>query len=90
MAKWRPNQKQWLVIWPAVLIGGLSLLAGMIVVGIAVLVIGAGLLWQLDSRGRKPENVVVKSATCKHCGQVGEPHWAKCARCGAENWKAAS
>ena len=87
MAKWRPNQKQWLVIWPAVLVGGLSLAAGMIAVGVVVLALGAVLVWQFGSSGRRPENIVVKSAKCRHCGQIGEPHWAKCARCGAENWK---
>ena len=50
MAKWRPNQKQWLVIWPAVLVGGLSLLAGMIVVGVSVLAIGAALVWHSFAR----------------------------------------
>jgi hypothetical protein len=87
MANWRPNQKQWLVIWPVVLIGGLSFAAGMTLVGLVVLLVGAGLVWQFDPRGRRPDNPVVKSAKCKHCGQVGEPHWARCSRCGAADWK---
>lgn len=67
--------------------GVLSLLAGMWLMGGLLLGVGGVLVWKLDSRGRKPENAVVKSAVCRHCGHINEPHWARCAKCNAADWK---
>jgi hypothetical protein len=77
-----------MVIWPCAILGVLSLAAGLFAMGGAILAGGAALVWYLDSHGRAPENIVVKSARCRHCGSLGEPHWASCQKCGATNWKA--
>ena len=84
---WRPNRNQWLAIWPAAIFGVLSLISGAWVVGLLLLLLGGVLVWQLDSHGRRPENIVIKSVRCGDCGTIGEPHWARCPKCGASNWK---
>jgi hypothetical protein len=80
-----PNQK--LVLWAGGILTLLSLAAAMWA-GAAILAILTGVAWwRFDTRGRKPENAVVKSVRCANCGAIGEPHWAKCPRCGAADWK---
>jgi hypothetical protein len=81
------NRNQRLVLWIGgilvvlAVVGGLYLSAGII----AVL---AGVAWRkFDTRGKRPENIAVKSVRCGQCGAVGEPHWAKCPKCGAADWK---
>jgi hypothetical protein len=79
------NQK--LVLWVGGILTLLSLIAAMWG-GAAIFAVLTGVtFWRLDKRGRKPENVVVKSVRCANCNAIGEPHWAKCPRCGATTWK---
>lgn len=84
---WRPNRKQWLAIWPAAIFCALSLISGAWVMATLLALITGILVWQLDTRGRKPQNIVIKSVRCGECGLIGEPHWARCPKCGAANWK---
>jgi hypothetical protein len=84
---WRPTAKQWMAFWPAAIFGVLSLMAGNWITGILLFLAAGVLIWQLQPRG-KPENIVVKSVKCGDCGTIGEPHWARCPKCGAANWKA--
>jgi hypothetical protein len=81
------NRNQKLVLWVGGILAVLSVAAAMYLSAgiIAVLTFVA---WKyLDTSGRKPENVVIRSVHCGECGAVGEPHWAKCPKCGAANWK---
>ena len=87
---WRPNRNQWLVIWTAAAFGVMSVIAEAWVTGMLLFLVGAALVWQLDSRGRRRENIVVRSVRCGDCGAIGEPHWARCPKCGAANWKTGS
>jgi hypothetical protein len=81
------NRNQRMVLW----IGGiLTILAaiGGSYASAGILAVLTGVLYnKLDRRGKKPENVAVKSVTCGQCGAIGEPHWAKCPKCGAADWK---
>jgi hypothetical protein len=86
MANWRPNGKQWMAIWPAAIVGGLSLLAGMWLAGAAILAAGAAAVWYLDPRGKQPENMAIRSVRCAGCGAIGEPHWHRCPKCGGTAW----
>ena len=61
MSNWRLNTNQWLVTGAAVIIGGLSLLAGMYVAGSAIILAGGVLVWYLGPRGKRPENIPVLS-----------------------------
>lgn len=81
------STNQWLLIGVAVIFGGLSLLANMFAAGAAIIIGCAVLVWFLGRRAKPPENIKVLSARCRQCGNVGEPHWARCAKCGATNWK---
>ena len=78
------NQKR------VLLVGGvltmLSLVAAMWTSATMLAILTGVAWWWLASRGRKPENAVVKSVRCAKCGAIGEPHWAKCPRCGAAEW----
>lgn len=81
------NRNQRLVFWVGGILTVLSLLAtSWISAGILAVLTGVA-FWKLDTRGKKPENAVVKSVRCAECGAIGEPHWAKCPKCGAANWK---
>ena len=79
------NQKR------VLLVGGvltmLSLIAAMWTSATILAILTGVAWWWLASRGRKPENAVVKSVRCAKCGAIGEPHWAKCSRCGAAEWR---
>jgi hypothetical protein len=79
------NQKR------VLLVGGiltlLSLIAAMWTSATILAIVTGVTWWWFDSRGRKPENAVVKSVRCAKCGAIGEPHWAKCSRCGAAEWR---
>jgi hypothetical protein len=81
------NRNQQLVLW----IGGILVALGVIggsYAGAGIMAILTGLAWRkFDTRGRKPENMVVRSVRCGQCGAIGEPHWAKCPACGAAGWK---
>jgi len=81
------NRNQWLVV----LFGGILVLLSLAATmwwSAGIIAILTGVAWkQFDTRGRRPDNPVVRSVTCKQCGAVGEPHWAKCAKCGAADWK---
>ena len=84
---WRPNRNQWLAFWPAFIFGVMSFISGSWVMGLSLFAVGGVLMWQLDSRGKRPENVAIRSVRCGDCGTIGEPHWAKCPKCGGANWK---
>ena len=81
------NRNQRLVIWIGGILAALALLAGSYIAAAILFVLCAVALWQLDTRGKRPENVVVRSVRCGQCGSIGEPHWAKCPKCGASEWK---
>lgn len=81
------NRNQWMVVIGGGIFVLLSLAAAMYW-SAGIIAILTGVAWKkFDTRGKLPENAVVKSATCRHCGAIGEPHWAKCAKCGAADWK---
>jgi hypothetical protein len=81
------NQNQKLALWIGGILVVLSLVAAMYLsAGILAILTGVA-WWKFDTRGRRPENVVVKSVHCGSCGAIGEPHWAKCPKCGAADWK---
>jgi hypothetical protein len=81
------NRNQRLVLWVGGILTALSLAAAMWL-SAGIFAVLAGVAWKkFDTSGRKPENAVVKSVTCGNCGTIGEPHWAKCPKCGAANWK---
>ena len=81
------NRNQKLVLWVGGILTVLSLAAQMWAsAAIFAVLTGVG-WWKFDTRGRKPENVVVRSVRCGQCGAIGEPHWAKCPKCGAADWK---
>jgi len=81
------NRNQKLVLWVGGILTALTFIAAMWA-SAAILAILTGVAWwRFDTRGRKPENVVVKSVRCAKCGAIGEPHWAKCPRCGGADWK---
>jgi hypothetical protein len=84
---WRPNRNQWLAFWPAAIFAVLSLISGAWVTALLLCAVAGILIWQLDSRGKRPENIVIRSVRCGDCGAIGEPHWARCPKCGATNWK---
>jgi len=84
---WRPNSKQWMVMAAAIVMGGLSLVAGSYASAAVVLSLAAVAVWLLDARGKRPENIVIRSVRCAECGGIGEPHWARCPKCGSSNWK---
>ena len=81
------NRNQKLVLWVAGVLVVLSAIAGSYVSAAILIVLGGLAVWKLDTRGKRPENVVVKSVRCGQCGAIGEPHWAKCPKCGAADWK---
>lgn len=81
------NRNQKMVLWGGGVLVLLSLAAAMYA-SAGILAILTGVAWKkFDTRGRKPENAVVKSVRCGNCGAIGEPHWAKCPKCGAADWK---
>ena len=82
------NRKQWQAIWGTVVIALLCLAAGWYWETAVVFLIGAVIVWKLNSRGERPEVAAVKSVRCGSCGAIGEPHWKACPRCGASDWKA--
>jgi len=84
---WRPNRKQRLAILVSVVLVLLCLLVSFWSGAVLVLAIGAVAVWQLNSRAGGPENIPVRSVRCGACGAVGEPHWARCPKCGAADWK---
>jgi len=79
------NQK--LVLWVGGILTVLSLIAAMWASATILAILTGIAFWRFDKRGRKPENVVVKSVHCGNCGAIGEPHWARCPSCGASEWK---
>jgi hypothetical protein len=81
------NRNQRLVLWVGGILTLLSLAAASYVSAAILAVLSGVAWWKLDTRGKRPENVVIKSVRCGDCGLVGEPHWAKCPKCGASNWK---
>lgn len=84
---WRPSRNQWLAIVPAAIFVAMNAAAGAwINVGLLVVLAGV-VVWQMEARRRPPEKVEIKSVKCGGCGAVGEPHWAKCPKCGAADWK---
>jgi len=81
------NQNQKLVLWVGGILTLLSAVAQMWI-STALFAILTAVAWKkFDTKGRKPENAVVKSVRCGNCGAIGEPHWAKCPQCGASAWK---
>jgi hypothetical protein len=81
------NRNQRLVLWIGGILAVLSLAAAAYVSAGIIIAIMAVAWWKLDTRGKPPENAVVKSVHCGSCGAIGEPHWAKCPKCGAADWK---
>lgn len=84
------NRNQKLVMWIGGVLAALALLAGSYASAVILFVLSGAAIWQLDTRGKRPENVVVRSVRCGQCGAIGEPHWAKCPKCGASDWKESS
>jgi hypothetical protein len=81
------NRNQKLVLWVGGILTLLSVAAAMYL-SAGILAILTGVAWKkFDTSGRRPENVPVRSVHCGECGAIGEPHWAKCPKCGAANWK---
>ena len=76
-----------MAIWGALAIGLLCLMSGFWSGTLVVLAIGGVAVWQLNSRAGGPENIPVLSVKCRACGAIGEPHWARCPKCGAADWK---
>ena len=81
------NRNQKMALWVGGILALLSLAAAMYASAGIIAVLTGVAWWKFDTRGRKPENVVVKSVRCGNCGAIGEPHWAKCPKCGAADWK---
>jgi hypothetical protein len=81
------NRNQKLVLWVGGILTVLSLIAAMWASALVVAILTVIALQRFDKRGRRPENVVVKSVRCANCGTIGEPHWPKCPNCGAAEWK---
>ena len=81
------NRNQKLVLWVGGILTLLSLAATAWISAAILAVLSGVAWWKLDTHGKKPENIVVKSVHCAECGAIGEPHWAKCPKCGAANWK---
>jgi len=75
------------VLWVGSILTVLSLIAAMWASASIFAILTGVVFWRFDKRGRRPENAVVKSVRCGNCGAIGEPHWAKCPRCGAAEWK---
>ncbi|HWD00047.1 MAG TPA: hypothetical protein VG456_24980 [Candidatus Sulfopaludibacter sp.] len=75
-----------MALWPVAIFAVLSLLAGAYIVAICLFLVAGALMWLLQPKG-KPENMTVRSVRCGDCGAIGEPHWARCPKCGAANWK---
>jgi hypothetical protein len=80
------NRDQKLVLWVGGILTVLSLIAAMWAGALIAAILTGVLFWCFDKRGRRPENIAVKSARCANCGAIGEPHWAKCPSCGAAEW----
>ena len=81
------NRNQRLVLWIGGILVVLAVMGGTYV-SAALIAVLCGIAWKLVGRGgAKPENMVVKSVRCGQCGAIGEPHWAKCQKCGAADWK---
>jgi len=81
------NRNQKLALWVGGILTVLSLIAAMWASATILAILTGIAFWRFDKRGRKPENVVVKSVHCGNCGAIGEPHWARCPSCGASEWK---
>ena len=69
------NRNQKLVLWVGGILTVVSLIAAMWASATILAVLTGVAWWRFDTRGRKPENVVVISV---RCAKIGEPHWAKC------------
>jgi hypothetical protein len=78
------NRNQKLVLWIGGILTLLSLAAAAWWSAAILVVLSVVAIWKLDTRGKRPENVVVKSVHCAACGAICEPHWAKCPNCGKE------
>ena len=76
------NRNQKLVLWIGGILTLLSLAAASWWSAAILAVLSAVAVWKLDTRGKRPENVVIKSLNCPACGAICEPHWAKCPKCG--------
>ena len=76
------NHNQKLALWIGGILTVLSLAAASYW-SAAILAVVTGIAWwKLDTRGKRPENVVVKSVNCASCGAICEPHWKTCPKCG--------
>jgi hypothetical protein len=84
---WYPNRKQWLVIWAAIVVGCLCLLAGVIAGTVVAFLIGGPLVWQLCGPQKSPIPPQRNVIYCGECGISIDPAWVFCPRCGAPNWK---
>ena len=81
------NRKQRLAIWASLIVILLFAAEGFWV-GVGVtLAIGSVVVRRLAGAVDRPENTPVKSVRCGGCGAIGEPHWARCPKCGAADWK---
>ncbi len=81
------NRRQWRVLWGVLVVILLCLAAGWWWESAAVLVIGAIVVWKFSGAVKPPEIATVKSVRCAGCGNIGEPHWKTCPRCGSTEWK---